>query len=123
MSRQHERSKLARERRRRRVRKRVLGSVERPRLTVYRSCKHIYAQVVDDVAGRTIAAASSLCKEVTRAEEDTKKSVSRKVGALIAERCKAAGVEAVVFDRNGYLYQSGRVRNLAEGAREGGLKF
>ncbi|TVR01166.1 MAG: 50S ribosomal protein L18 [Deltaproteobacteria bacterium] len=123
MSKKFERIQQARARRRRRVRKKIHGSTERPRLTVYRSGKHIYAQVIDDVAGRTLAAASSVSRGFERGEGETKRDCSRKVGQLLAERCKDAGVISVVFDRNGYRYQSGRVHALAEGAREGGLKF
>lgn len=123
MSNLMERRKLARARRRRRVRKRIEGTGERPRLTVFRSSKHIYAQVVDDATGRTLAAASTLSRGFEPAEDGTKRDQSRQVGLLLAERCRDAGVETVVFDRNGYRYQSGRVHALAEGAREGGLKF
>jgi large subunit ribosomal protein L18 len=114
---------LARIRRKARVRKKISGTTERPRLTVYRSAKHIYAQVVDDVQGVTIASASSLDKDFGDTSELDKKGAARRVGELVAGRCKQHGVEAVVFDRNGYLYTSGRVHALAEGAREGGLKF
>ena len=123
MSKKIERSKLARARRKRRVRKKITGTGGRPRLTVFRSSKHIYAQVVDDTTGQTLAAASTLARGFERGEEETKRDCSKKVGLLLAERCREAGVETVVFDRNGYLYQSGRVLALAEGAREGGLKF
>lgn len=104
----------------RRVRKTVTGTAERPRLSVYRSNKEIYAQVIDDVKGETLAAASSLAKDVTK--EGSPSDIARKVGASLAEKAKAKGVEAVAFDRNGYLYH-GRVQALAEGAREAGLKF
>lgn len=123
MSNLMERRKLARARRRRRVRKRIEGTGERPRLTVFRSSKHIYAQVVDDATGRTLAAASTLSRGFEAEEDGTKRDRSRQVGLLLAERCRGAGVETVVFDRNGYRFQSGRVHALAEGAREGGLKF
>lgn len=105
-----------------RVRKTVEGSTERPRLAVFRSLAHIYAQVIDDTAGKTLAAASSLEPGI-RAEKKGKKSdVSKQVGALIAQRAKEKGVTKVVFDRGGYQYH-GRVRALAEAAREGGLSF
>lgn len=123
MSKKIERSKLSRERRKRRVRKKITGTTERPRLTVFRSSKHIYAQVVDDTTGQTLAAASTIANGFERETDETKRDCSKKVGLLLAARCKEAGVEAVVFDRNGYRYQSGRVLALAEGAREGGLKF
>ncbi len=95
----------------------------RPRLSVFRSGKHIYAQVIDDAAGRTVAAASSLDKGLrTDLRTGADKAAAAAVGKLIAERAKAAGVEAVVFDRGSYLYH-GRVKALAEAAREGGLAF
>ena len=102
------------------IRKRLSGSAERPRLSVYRSNKGIYAQIIDDVAGKTLVSASSLSKDFNA--QGTKGEQSVAVGKLIAEKAKAAGIEAVVFDRNGYLYH-GRVKQLAEGAREGGLNF
>jgi large subunit ribosomal protein L18 len=111
----------ARERRHARVRKTVRGDAQRPRLAVYRSNAAIYAQVIDDRQGRTLAAASSLEKDVTP-EGSGKIGVATAVGKLVAERAKAAGVEAVVFDRGGNRYQ-GRVAALADGAREAGLKF
>ena len=100
-----------------RIRKKVVGTAERPRLSVFRSNKQIYAQVINDKAGVTLAAASSLGFEKMNKTEQAKK-----VGLLLAEKAKAAGVESVVFDRNGYLYH-GRVQSLADGAREGGLNF
>jgi len=101
-----------------RVRKHISGTAALPRLTVFRSNKQIYAQVIDDVAGVTVAAASS----VAITEKMPKKEVASKVGELIAQKSKEAGIEAVVFDRNGYLYH-GRVKELADAARKGGLKF
>lgn len=104
-----------------RIRSRISGTAERPRMSVFRSNKEIYVQLVDDLTGNTLVAASS--KEKGLAEEKGPKvDVSRKVGKLIAERAKEAGVTGVVFDRNGYLYH-GRVKALAEGAREEGLQF
>ena len=100
-----------------RIRKKIVGTAERPRLSVFRSNKQIYAQVINDKAGDTLAAASSLGFEKMNKTEQAKK-----VGLLLAEKAKAAGVESVVFDRNGYLYH-GRVQSLADGAREGGLNF
>ena len=100
-----------------RIRKKIVGTAERPRLSVFRSNKQIYAQVINDMAGVTLAAASSLGFEKMNKTEQAKK-----VGLLLAEKAKAAGVESVVFDRNGYLYH-GRVQSLADGAREGGLNF
>ncbi|MST85705.1 50S ribosomal protein L18 [Hallella mizrahii] len=100
-----------------RIRKHVNGTAERPRLSVFRSNKQIYAQVINDVDGRTLASASSLGME-----KMPKIQQAEKVGALVAEKAKSAGIEAVVFDRNGYLYH-GRVQALADAARQGGLKF
>lgn len=116
-----------RDRRRIRVRNKVVGTAERPRLNVFRSAKHIYAQLVDDDRGVTICAASTLSpelKEITAAGGDAGGKVgdARAVGELIAEKAKALGVEKVVFDRAGYLYH-GRVKALAEGARAKGLEF
>jgi large subunit ribosomal protein L18 len=113
----------ARLRRKQHVRKTVHGTTERPRLSVYRSNKHVYAQVIDDVTGRTLAAASTLCGEI-RAEVAGQKPVdaAKRVGALLGQRCKAANVGKVVFDRNGFLY-AGRVAAVANGAREAGLDF
>jgi large subunit ribosomal protein L18 len=107
-----------REKRRRRVRRKISGTPERPRLSVYRSNVHIYAQLVDDERGHTIAAADS--HEVGEAEN--RKEAARKVGELVARRAADAGVEEVVFDRGGNKYH-GRIAALAEGAREGGLKL
>ncbi|MBE2220327.1 MAG: 50S ribosomal protein L18 [Anaerolineae bacterium] len=116
-------SRKARERRRRRVRMKLSGTPERPRLNVFRSLEHIYAQVIDDVEGRTLASASSLDKDLRSEMSDkTKKEQAELVGKTVAERAKAAGVETVVFDRGGFLYH-GRIKALADGAREGGLKF
>ncbi len=106
------------ERRHRRVRKKVIGSPERPRLAVFRSNRHIYAQVIDDVAGRTLAAASTL---VVDGDGDPK-AKAKAVGVQVAEKAKAAGVTRVTFDRGGFRYH-GRVQALADGAREGGLEF
>ena len=100
------------------IRTKVNGTAEQPRLTVFRSNCQIYAQVIDDVEGKTLASASSLAIK----EKVTKTEKAKKVGALIAEAAKKAGVEKVVFDRNGYLYH-GRVQALADAAREAGLKF
>lgn len=104
-----------------RIRTRVSGTATRPRLSVFRSNKDIYAQLIDDVTGHTLAAASSREKEIYSAG-GTKVEKSAKVGRLLAERAKAAGIETCTFDRGGYLYH-GRVKSLADGAREGGLKF
>ncbi|WP_257666908.1 50S ribosomal protein L18 [Parapedobacter tibetensis] len=109
-----------RERIKRGIRKHLSGSAERPRLSVYRSNKGIYAQVIDDRAGITLVSASSLAKEFSTS--GTKVEQSKAVGKMIAEKALAAGISKVVFDRNGYLYH-GRVKSLAEGAREAGLDF
>ena len=100
------------------IRGKVVGTAERPRLTVFRSNRQIYAQVINDAEGRTVAAASSL--KIT--DKATKKIIAAKVGELIAQNAQTAGVQAVVFDRNGYLYH-GRIKELADAARNGGLKF
>ena len=110
-------------RRKKRIRKKVEGSAERPRLSVFRSAKHIYAQVIDDVAGSTLATASTLTKTVRGDDGDKNESDAAKlVGAAIAEACNAKGIEKVVFDRNGYIYH-GRIKALADAAREAGLQF
>ena len=111
----------ARQKRHGRLRLRVTGSSARPRLVVFRSLNHIYAQVIDDASGRTLAAASSAEKEL-RGSTGTKSDEAKVVGRLVAERAKAAGVEQVVFDRAGFRYH-GRVRSLADAAREAGLDF
>jgi len=112
-----------RERRKHSIRKKVNGTAERPRLTVFRSSKHIYAQVVNDVAHQTIATASTLDEQIIPQLAGLKKSdKAKKIGAAIAERLKAKGIDKVVFDRNGYIYH-GRIMALADAAREAGLKF
>ncbi|MEE0889810.1 MAG: 50S ribosomal protein L18 [Bacteroidales bacterium] len=103
-----------------RIRKKVSGTSERPRLTVFRSNKEIYAQLIDDVKGVTLASASTVEKTFER--KGTKIEQAIVIGKNIAERAKSIGIEAVVFDRNGYLYH-GRVKSLADSARENGLKF
>ncbi len=107
-------------RRKTRIRKKVTGTADRPRLSIFRSTKHIYAQLVDDAAGRTLATASTAKVEVEG--HGGNKTAAAAVGTAIAEAAKAAGVESVVFDRNGYRYH-GRVKALADAAREGGLTF
>src|ERR671939_87788 len=113
--------RVARLRRHTRLRKRVSGTQERPRLVVKRSSRHIHVQLVDDTVGRTLASASSMDAGLRGAEGD-KSALARQVGALIADRAKAAGISAVVFDRGGNRY-AGRIAALADGAREGGLDF
>jgi large subunit ribosomal protein L18 len=104
-----------------RIRKELTGTSSRPRLAVFRSNKEIYAQIVDDVEGKTLVAASSRDKDVTAAEGN-KIEKAALVGKTLAERAKEAGIDTISFDRGGYLYH-GRVKSLADGAREGGLKF
>jgi large subunit ribosomal protein L18 len=104
-----------------RIRKVFKGTTECPRLSVFRSNKQIYVQVIDDITGKTLVAACSKQDEI-KAKKITKVEQAKQVGKLIAEKAKEAGINTVVFDRNGYLYH-GRVKSLAEGAREGGLKF
>jgi len=104
-----------------RIRKIVNGTIERPRFTVFRSNKQIYVQLVDDQEGKTLLSASSAVAGIAD-KKVNKKEQAKLVGSLIAEKAKEAGIESVVFDRNGYLYH-GRVKSLAEAAREGGLKF
>lgn len=106
-----------------RVRKKISGTPERPRLCVYRSNSHIYAQIIDDSVGNTLAAASTVEKEIAaQLGEMDKKGAAKLVGKIVAERAQAAGIKTVVFDRGGYIY-TGRVAELAAGAREGGLDF
>ena len=113
-----------RERRRKIIRKKIVGTVERPRLSVRRSLSHMYAQIIDDSAGKTLVALSTLSPEVKDKSNKDSGNVkgSSILGAAIAEACKKAGVKKVVFDRAGYLYH-GRVKALAEAARKGGLEF
>ena len=113
-------SNQARLHRHTRVRGKISGTAERPRLNVFRSLNHIYAQLIDDVKGVTIVAASSVEKDF--GENGGNKAAARKVGETLAKRALEKGIECVVFDRGGYLYH-GRVKELAEGAREGGLQF
>ena len=119
--------RLARLKRKSRIRKKIHGTTEKPRLTVFRSAKHIYAQLVDDTTGKTLTGVSSLNKELQAAVEEVRKKegkvgVSKLVGKAIAEKAKKMNIETVVFDRNGFIFH-GRVKAVAEGAREGGLKF
>jgi len=114
--------KPARLYRKERIRKKLSGTTERPRLSIYKSLKHMYAQVIDDGAGKTLAFASSLSKELKGQNDGDKKADAKRVGALIAAKCKAAGVSAVVFDRNGFPYH-GRIAAAADAAREAGLQF
>lgn len=109
-----------REWRKLRIRKKIQGSAERPRLSVFRSTTHIYAQVIDDDTHQTIFATSSLSKEVEK--DGSKSDVAKKIGVLVAEACKQRNISKVVFDRNGFVYH-GRIKALAEGAREAGLEF
>jgi len=114
---------VGRARRKLRIRRKISGTAERPRLSVFRSAKHIYAQVVDDVAGSTVAHASTLSRDVRgEVTEASKLDAAKKVGQSIAKALLAKGISKIVFDRNGYLYH-GRIRALADAAREAGLKF
>ena len=113
-------TKAQRLKRHKRVRAKISGTPERPRLNVFRSLNHIYAQIIDDVNGTTLVAASSVEKDFGISGGNCE--AAKKVGQLVAERALAKGIEEVVFDRGGYVYH-GRVQSLAEGAREGGLKF
>jgi len=116
-------SAVARSRRRARVRRRVRGTDERPRLSVFRSDKHIYAQVVVDTSGKTVLAVSTLSPELRgQLKKTTDVNAAKQVGLLTARRCLEKGIDRVVFDRNGFLYH-GRVKALADAAREGGLRF
>lgn len=124
IKREFEKKKIRREKIRKRVRAKIFGTLERPRLSVYRSLKHIYAQIIDDTRGHTLVAMSSLSKEIRDQIKDakTKTDVSRIVGLALAKKAIEKGITRVVFDRNGYKYH-GRVKALAEAAREGGLIF
>ena len=113
-------SNKARIKRHFRVRSKISGTAQRPRLNVFRSAKHIYAQIIDDVKGVTLLSASTLEKSLSGAGGN--KEAAHKVGLEVAKKAKAAGITTVVFDRGGYLYH-GRVKELAQGAREGGLEF
>jgi large subunit ribosomal protein L18 len=118
-----EKSRKARLRRHRRVRAKISGTAERPRLNVFRSLGNIYVQVIDDIAGHTLVSASTIDRELRGQVEDKNKTEAAKmVGALVAQRAQALGIKQVVFDRGGYRYH-GRVKALADGAREAGLEF
>jgi len=113
----------ARSRRRKRVRRRVRGTEERPRLSVFRSGRHMYAQVVSDASGRTLLAVSTLSPELKgHLKKTADVGAAKQVGLLTARRCLEKGIKRIVFDRNGFLFH-GRVRAVADGAREGGLQF
>ncbi|HHU61266.1 MAG: 50S ribosomal protein L18 [Bacillota bacterium] len=113
----------ARERRHERLRQRVIGTPERPRLNVYRSLHHIHAQIIDDSAGHTLVAASTVEPELRAKLGSTgNKDAAKEIGLIVAQRAKEKGITKVVFDRGGYIYH-GRIASLAEGAREGGLEF
>jgi len=118
-----QKSEVARKRRHHRIRMKLSGTSQRPRLNVFRSLEHIYVQAIDDVAGHTLVSASTVDKELAASlAGKTKKEQATLVGKAVAERAAAAGITEVVFDRGGYLYH-GRIKALADGAREGGLKF
>jgi large subunit ribosomal protein L18 len=105
-----------------RIRKNIVGTQERPRMTVFRSNKEMYVQLVDDLSGKTLVAASSLMKDEVKSDGMNKTEQAKQVGKLIARKSQDQGISTVIFDRNGYLYH-GRVKALADAAREGGLKF
>ena len=118
-----EKGRIARLRRHRRVRAKISGTAERPRLNVFRSLGNIYAQVIDDVAGHTLVSASTIDRELrSEVEGKSKKDAAKLVGELVAKRAQAAGIKQVVFDRGGYKFH-GRIKALADGAREAGLEF
>lgn len=120
---QTDQARIARERRRQRVRRRIHGTPERPRLNVFRSSMHIYGQIIDDTQGRTITSASTIDPEVrSQLSDGTKTDEARVVGRVLAQRALAQGIKRVVFDRGGYRYH-GRIKALADAAREGGLEF
>jgi len=112
----------ARAKRVRRIRKKITGNSVQPRLRVFKSNKHIYAQIIDDSAGKTLVSMSTVDKGYTKPDQNDKTANAKQVGLLLAEAAKNAGVGKVVFDRGGYIYH-GRVKALSEGAREGGLQF
>lgn len=113
---------LARIKVKKRIRKKIMGTAEKPRLSVFKSNKQMYAQLIDDLSGHTLCASSSRDKTIAGKGDITKTEQARMVGALLAEKAKEVGVEQIVFDRSGYIYH-GRVKTLAEAARKGGLKF
>ena len=113
---------IARAKRVRRIRKKISGTSERPRLRVFKSNKHMYAQIIDDTAGRTLVSMSTIDKEYAAGDEKGKVAAAKVIGVALASRAKAAGISKVIFDRGGSLYH-GRVKSLSEGAREGGLEF
>lgn len=113
---------LARAKRVRRIRKKISGTSERPRLRVFKSNQHIYAQIIDDVTGQSLVAMSTIDKQFEMGDESGKTAAAKIVGTVIAQRAVAAGIKKVIFDRGGYIYH-GRVKSLSDGAREGGLEF
>jgi large subunit ribosomal protein L18 len=113
---------IARAKRVRRIRKKISGTTERPRLRVFKSNKHMYAQIIDDMAGHTLISMSTVDKEYEAGDVKGKTAAAKKIGLLLATRAKAAGISKVIFDRGGSVYH-GRVKSLSEGAREGGLEF
>jgi len=113
---------VARAKRVKRIRKKICGTTERPRLSVFKSNKHIYAQIIDDSLGKTLVSMSTMDKEFAIGDESGKTGAAKQVGIALAGKAKAAGIEQVVFDRGGCVYH-GRVKSLSDGAREGGLEF
>ena len=113
---------IARAKRVKRIRKKISGTSERPRLRVFKSNKHIYAQLIDDIAGHTLVSMSTVDKEYSPGDDKGKTAAAKKVGLMLATRAKATGISKITFDRGGSVYH-GRVKSLSEGAREGGLDF
>jgi len=113
---------IARAKRVRRIRKKIFGTPERPRLRVFKSNKHMYAQIIDDMTGHTLVSMSTVDKEYEAGDEKGKIAAAKKIGTALASRAKEAGISKVIFDRGGAVYH-GRVKSLSEGAREGGLEF
>ncbi|MGM0417128.1 MAG: 50S ribosomal protein L18 [Thermodesulfobacteriota bacterium] len=113
---------ISRYKRKKRIRRKIKGTTECPRLSVFRSARHIYAQVIDDIKGETLVSASTVDKDIAGTQFENKVDAAVKIGRAVAEKAKGKGIEAVVFDRNGFIYH-GRVKALSDSAREAGLNF
>jgi len=113
---------ISRYKRKKRIRRKINGTSERPRLSVFRSARHIYAQIIDDIKGETLVSASTVDKDIAGTEFENKVDAAVKIGRTVAEKAKGKGIETVVFDRNGFIYH-GRVKALSDSAREAGLNF
>jgi large subunit ribosomal protein L18 len=113
---------ISRYKRKKRIRRKIKGTTERPRLSVFRSTRHIYAQIIDDIKGETLVSASTVDKDIAGTEFENKVDAAVKIGRTVAEKAKGKGIETVVFDRNGFIYH-GRVKALSDSAREAGLNF